>query len=423
MFKSLIKHFSDTEKANNVAFKIIIIVFWTRIFSMFLSFLTNILVARSLTPDGYGSYKLVASIALFLIPIFDFGVFTSIGYLLANTKDKLYSRKLIGTGSLLGFIFGVFFFVSFIAVSYHYLGLRIHGISKLDILFLGVFTIAMPLQSLIPQISKGSKPYTISVFNVSYSAFFFVTVLLLMSLSQLSVRTVLFSFFVSNFIAAIISIGINYPIFKDLQILAKEVFTTTKRYGIRMYIGQITANLMLKVDVLVLAMFRDTREVGIYGAAMLFLLPIVALSQAIGIVSFRYLAHDPLQLRKFEILNYMWLGMAIIGLMVLTRPIIFLLFGAKYSDVFRLMPFVAAAAFFQGGYQVKASFLASRGYSKETMLASILMMIVELLTIFIFTKIWGASGTLLSMALTYFTYWAAMQYFVRRIQKHEIRVY
>lgn len=407
----------------------VINIFIARIASFLMFFIANTIVARNLGPSQYGNFKIVTSVALLLMPVFEFGIFSSVGYIVANSNNDIFNRKIVGTSIIISipilFLYGITYTGTGAVIPYLIKGNN----TFLTHIFLTVSVLAstMVLQLLIPQISQGlGKPHILWTFYFSNALLYLIAVGLLYLHTKLTTMSASLAFFGSALGASILSIYISHPILKNLhRIIFYQLFKVIRSYGTKMYMSQLTANLIARIDTLVLASIKGAYDVGIYGILLLLTFPIVTLSQSIGIVAFREIARSSRAIRKFELLNYLWLMVAGLGLLLSGKFLIIKLFGDNYADSIKFLTLAYMMGFAHSWYQIRGSFLAAQGYGKETMISSLIMATVELTTIYPFTKWWGIRGLLISMTLSYTAFGLTIYMFsnnvIRRSLGHEDR--
>ncbi|GAH55739.1 unnamed protein product, partial [marine sediment metagenome] len=243
-----------------------------------------ILNTRILGPKGYGILAFFGTITGFTILFFRFGLFSSIGLLLAQEKDKKKERELIGISILIGLLVGVSYSL-FIFISSFF----VDGIFKTNINhILRVFSpilLLLPFQMLIPQIGRGTnKIKHLAWFNTIPKSLYVIGVIsiLLLGLTQIKVSTLILLNLITV-IAGVIIISYAFkPLFFNLKKNLKKIWQKNKEYGIHLYWGQIADQSTYNLDGILISYFVNTTQLGFYSLAGAITKPMAMLSRSVS---------------------------------------------------------------------------------------------------------------------------------------------
>jgi O-antigen/teichoic acid export membrane protein len=119
-------------------------------------------------------------------------------------------------------------------------------------------------------------------------------------------------------------------------------------YGLRAHIGRLSPQ-ALGVDVIVVALFLSTRDLGLFVAAGAFLAAPRLVTASIGMVVFphvsaSHLAGERPRLRALGVLYALAATLPAIVLLVAAQPAIHLLFGSEYEGAVRVLQLLAVSS-------------------------------------------------------------------------------
>lgn len=352
--------------ASSKAGKQTLVLYSSHIALIFLGFIICSLNGRILGTDNYGIYAFLLTITAFSVLFFRFGFFSSGGLLLAQARDDVKERELIGAlivvALLVGvsyslFIFGLSFFVD-----------RIFATNVKHILqILSPVLILLPFQMLIPQIGKGAnKIKRLAYFNILPKSLYVATILCLLALMTTGINVVVLIFL--HFICVAFGVAVIIysfkPSFNHLRGNIRKLWQKNREYGIHVYAGQIADGSTYKLDGIFISYFVNTTQLGFYSLATAITSPMAMLSQSLSMSLFKGFAEKEGIPRKVIQLNFLWLLTCVVGLVVFGRLIVVLLLTEKFLPVVRLILPLALAGFFRGMYQPYNMFLEAKGEGK-----------------------------------------------------------
>jgi len=343
-----------------------LVLYSSHIALIFLGFIICSLNGRILGTDNYGIYAFLFTITAFSVLFFRFGFFSSGGLLLAQAKGNIEERRLIGAlvvvALLIGvsyslFIFGISFFVD-----------RIFGTNVKHILqILSPVLILLPFQMLIPQIGRGAnKIKKLAYFNILPKGLYVVAVLCLLALMTTGINVVVLIFL--HFICVVFGVAVIIysfkPLFNHLRDSIRKLWQKNKEYGVHLYFGQVVDQSTYKLDGIFISYFVNTTQLGFYSLAAAITSPMAMLSQSLSTSLFKGFAERERIPKRVTQLNFLWLLVCVVGLVVFGRLIVVVLLTERFLPVVRLILPLALAGFFRGMYQPYNTFLGAKGKGK-----------------------------------------------------------
>jgi O-antigen/teichoic acid export membrane protein len=410
--------------AQNRTSKKTFLLFSSQVFSLFFGFLTNMFLAKNMGAEKYGVYALTLAIISFLAIFYEFGYFASVSRLLAQTRDFLKERELLGASLVVFFAIAFAFVITILLVSLVVDKIYGNNISNLlqKVCFISwSFTIPFYLELMC----KGTNQIELlSIFHFSWRFLFFLSVLTFYFLGTLQPLYVLFSICIVPIISFLFVMIKSRPSFTNLKEHLQEIHQEFKRYGRHIYIGRVIDVSTYQLDRLMIGYFATPKEVGFYNIANAMATPINTFSASLASTKFKDFAnHKPISSKVLKV-NLLWIILAVIGVNIAGYGVVSLYLGKTYFKVIPLLILLSLAVAFQAGYQPYNAWLASNGYGRELKVLSFIMGGVNLLgNILLIPVLYsiGASiasilGTLSYFLLSFLKYTKVLQ----RYQSHEI---
>ncbi len=393
----------------------VIILYSSHIIFMVLGLAAATFNVRLLGIKEYGIFAFLITITGFTQLFFNFGIFNAGSYLLAHNTDTRTERQLAGALTLLalvmgllyaGFIFGCSFFVD----SLFHTSVN-HILRSVSPLF-----IALPLQSLLPQLARGTNRIKyLALFRILPKLFYVGLIVWLLFASYNPWRPgFLFALNLATISAGVFIVLLLFkPAFSNLRRTLRLIWQKNHTYGIHIYFGQITNQTTYRLDGLFITWFVGTTSLGFYSLARTLTMPMALLSQSVGTSLFRSFASKEKIPKRVIYINFIWLSSCVIGLALLSRFIIPWFFTDKALPAVKLVLPLAMAGFFQGMYQPYV-FLASKGKGKWIRNIAFAEGSVNVIGNFVLIYYWGAMGAALASAASKFVTWVMHLYYYKR---------
>lgn len=389
-----------------------IALYSSQILLIILGVVTSSLNTRILGPKDYGILAFFSTVTGFSVLFFRFGFFSAGGLLLAQETDEYKERELIGALTLIGLGVGLSFSV-FIFASSFFIDQIFHTNVDHILRILSPLVIMTPFQLLIPQIGRGTnKIVHLAWFNVIPKALYIGGLLMILFyLSHVNVAMLITLNLIATVIAVAVIIYSFKPSFQNLKFNFRRIWKKEKEYGIHLYWGQIADQSTYKLDGVFISYFVNTTQLGFYSLANALTSPLAMFSQSLSTSMFKGFANKERIPKRVIQLNFLWLLAGVIGLVVLGKYIVILLFTKKFLPAVPLILPLAIAAFFRGMYQPYGMFSESKGKGQWVRNASLASSIVNFIGNFVLVPLIGAIGAAIATLLGRLTHLCIYLYY------------
>jgi O-antigen/teichoic acid export membrane protein len=381
-----------------------------------IGFVTIPIITRLFAPEDYGSYSLVMATVMILVTLVGWLSMSIIRFYPAYERDNKLD---FFCGNIIKLTFISILVITLIFIILLF-SLRTYLSSKLYLLMsVGICVfVVMSMYNVFQHFLRSMRQVGWYSFLVSWkSVMAFVLGLGLIVLFKFGIEGLLWGIILSEavifpllWIKAVGGLSIT---FVSLDIpLVKEM----ARYSFPLVIGNLAAWILSLSDRYILEFFRGSREVGLYSASYN-----ISEKSIMLLVTLFMLASGPLSVHVWEkegreksaefiskITRYYFIVCipAVIGLSVLSRPIIKIMTGELYFEGYKIMAFVTLGVLFLGLQQrFQAGFL----FYKKTSFVTITILssgLLNLLLNFLFVPRYGyyaaAVTTLVSYAFLLF---------------------
>jgi len=385
-------------------------LYFSQILALILGAFISVINTRALGPEGYGILSFFLSITSFTVLFFRFGFFSSSGLLIAQTKDELKERELIGASVVIGLFIGLLY-STFIYLFSFFVDEIFHTDVSWIFRWTAFMLIAFPLTMLIPQIGRGTnKIEKLSLYNIFPKIIYLLGALVLLKIIQVKpFHFILLNIFATT-MGVLVVIGLFRPVFRNMKENLKNIWNVNKEYGFHLYLGQIADQSTYQLDRIFISYFVDTTQLGFYTLAMAITTPMVGLSRALSMSLFKKFVDMERIPKKVIWYNFLWLASCVIGLTIFGKFIVVLLFTEKFLPVVPLIFPLALASFFQGMYQPYGMFFESKGKGKWIRNNSYITSLMNLVGNIILIPTYGAYGAAIASALSKMTHYVVYIY-------------
>lgn len=376
------------------------ILFFSQIFIILSGIASKGFQTRALGSADYGLYAFFGTITGFTVLFFRFGLFSSIRVLLANNDDKKKEKELFGVGFLVAlfvgltyalFIFGISFFID-TAFKVEF-GTMLRLVSP--------FCFVLPFQFLIPALAIGSnKIENSALYNIFSKLLFVIPLIVLFFYNRLTVITIILLHLGAIIITIVYILKRFKPLFNNIKKRLREIWEKNKDYGRKVYLGQIVTQATYKTDQLFISYFVNTLWVGFYSLTVALTSPMVMLSSALGQSLFKGFAKERKIPKKVIMYNFLWLLGCVVGLLLIGKPIIIILFSQEFLPATTLIIPLAIAGFFQGMYQPYIQFLGAHQQGRYQRNAALFCSICSMGTNILLIPPFGAFGAAIASAIS-----------------------
>ncbi|NIQ01741.1 MAG: oligosaccharide flippase family protein [Nitrospinaceae bacterium] len=336
--------------------------FSTRIFLIFASLITSILVARSLGPEGRGLYALALTIGMIGVQFSNLGLHSSNTFYIAREPGLM--PALLGNSLAVSFVVGGI--CSLVGAVLFYLFPEAAPVQG-DLLFLALAWIPFGLAFLLTQnlligIQEMRSFNKIEIANKSAAI---ILILILIGAGKSSAETL----FSCGLAAMILSL---FLVIKSLRRhlarsphISMETFKNNLPYGIKSYLGSFIAFLLLRIDLLMVDHLMGKRETGLYDIAinlgeMVYLFPLV-----VSTVLFPKLSALKDVREKWQLSKNVGKGLLIVmvGLCALAaavaHPAVHILYGKAFLGCIPVFIILVLSKFVMSVNSIYSNFVAS----------------------------------------------------------------
>ncbi len=390
----------------------------SQILLMVLGVVINSLNARILGPKDYGILAFFGTVTGFSVLFFRFGLFSSIGLLLAHEKDKNKERELIGASILIGLLIGLSYSLFIFISSFFIDSIFRTNINHILRVFSPILAI-LPFQMLIPQIGRGTnKIYYLAWFNIIPKSLYIIGLisLILLKFTQIKVSTLILMNLISTLVGVIVISYSFKPLFINLKENLRKIWQKNKEYGIHLYWGQIADQSTYKLDGIFISYFVNTTQLGFYSLANALTSPLAMLSQSLSTSLFKDFASKHQIPKRVIQLNFLWLFVGAAGLVLFGKFIVLLLFTDRFLPVVSLILPLALASFFQGMYQPYNMFLGAKGKGVWMRNMSLIMATTNLIGNIALIPTFGAYGAAVASVLSNLSFYVSCIYYYNKLR-------
>ena len=395
-------------------------LFVCQLIGIFLGFGVNLINTRLLGPADFGLYAAAFAATDFLTLFLDFGFFSSGARVLAlkqNSPEQ--QRPIIGALIVIAVVLSTLGAMTLWGASFFALSLLNAPIGPLlrwFSLLLGLLT----LQTLVESACRGTgRIEALSMFNISSKGFGLLLLGLALFLGRYNLPVAMAASLLGSLAAAAHVLYRLRPRFANLSAAFRELWRDLKIYGFHAYTGDIACTASSRADSLILSHFVNATAVGYYRLASLILTPMITFSRSLSTTLFsRFADAKRISPRVFAI-NAAWLALCFLGVVLVGRPIVHLIFGAKYDRVSDLLPLVALACFSAGLTQPLNKFLGAQGKGRFLRTIALAVSICTLVLNFGLIPFFGIMGACYAAASSMYINLALHFYYYRRTVRSE----
>lgn len=405
-----------------------IMTFTTSVFIFGMDILILIFLSRILGPEGKGIYTITLLIPSLMLTFGNFGIATSNVYFIGTKKHKIEDvvSNSFFSSIIIGFLMIVIFFCLLnLAFFSNFL-----KSAEINAGYLWLIVLVIPvslLSSMFQNIIRGKeemKEYNkISILQTGAQ---FLAVLLFLIFLKKGIFGAVLAYVISIIASFALSFYYISRISKLRFSFNKKVFFESMVYGFKVYLANMLSILNYRVDMLMMAIFLNPAAIGIYSisvgmAEKLFIIP-GALS-AVLFPRVSSLKESEANIFTPKAVRHMLFLLIIscIGLAVLIKPIILILFGAAFLPA--IFPFLillpGIIAFGIGG--TLASDLSGRGKPQYAIYSSITCLAINIILNIFFIPKWGASGAALASTISYWADTLVIVWAFSKISKRPVK--
>jgi O-antigen/teichoic acid export membrane protein len=377
-----------------------VLLYGAQLLSMALNFGFTVIVGRAMTQEDFGVYSFcVASVLLFLSYLFEFGVFSAGGRLLAIAPGREEERRLLGALCIAGLGIGALFSLVIAAsgpVVEVFLDQSGHADASVTGTLLAAASLAaaIPLQQLAEQACQGTNRIgalaalrlalpiaSISIVSALYAA-----------TGTLTPAPAICAYLGGNLVAACVVLAMLKPSFSLRRDDFDRIRAAVREYGFDLYAGRVVGMMSTRLDQLLIPFFVGPRRWGAYRIAQQVSEPVASVARTLATTRFKAFANAREVPVAFERWNMAIVGAAAAALAGVGWFVFEIVFPNKYRNALPLFVPFAFATFFAGLLQPYNMFLTAHGRGRSLRNISLALGVLNLAGLYAFTRRYGLAG-------------------------------
>lgn len=410
----------------NKMYKEVLWSFLTKGLTLVLFLLINIILARKLGIESFGSWSLFLSVITVFFTFSYFGINASSKKFIAQHSKTENLKNILLSSIKLRFLFS-FIFSLLLLLFYRQIA-SYFGDSNLERLFL----YGVPLVFLSGFVEY-FKDVFIGLYRIKYNFIIntcefglkFILILFFLFFSS-SVISVINSFSLALFITTIIGFYLLYfNFYKDLKGVDKNFKKDILNYSYPLIFVSLGFIILTEIDTIMIGYFLSPIEVGVYAIAkqIIIKLPHIALAISMGTMPiFAKLNNEnkkELKIKLFKILrinSYIYLAIVLI-LLLLSPLFVPLLFGFEYIKSVMPLQILSIYLFCMATSIILCAFLDYVGKAKVRAYNIIITIILNIILNILLIPRYGVNGAALATSISYLPYvilnWVEVRKFLR----------
>jgi O-antigen/teichoic acid export membrane protein len=187
------------------------------------------------------------------------------------------------------------------------------------------------------------------------------------------------------------------------RVQGRTAYGHAVRFGLPAGIGEIVLFAMLRVDVLIVAMFLPLRDVGWYAVATSLAEMLWVIPDSVSAVVLPTTSRDPAASRTTRLLHVSVVATVCAGavLALVARPLTEALFGASFAPSAEAVPFLALASVAGGAWKIVGAEVVALGHTRPRLTSAITGLLAMVLVDLVAVPALGIAGAALGSAIGY----------------------
>jgi O-antigen/teichoic acid export membrane protein len=369
-----IKELAARKKSKQVA-----ALYSAMVIGIVVSIAVSAINTRALAADGFGDYKFLQNLSMFVVSCGTAGLFVSSGRLIALPENATRTSSLAGGALVYCALLYCFFAIIFWLFSYvqpdyfdRDLGILIRMSLPLAVGYL--------LKVLLENLLKGANHiYSLSLMRFSPNLLYLCYAFVLFRQDELDVAKAYMGFLVCSLAVFVLLLATLRPSFKDIGKQLVSIKNETRRYGFNVYIGSLASVASAQLGGVLVAYLIDTRSGGFFLLARTITLPLVQLSTVVGTTFFKSFAIQDKIDNKLMLLNVSSVSILLLIFLLVIEPVVTWLYPPEFFVIIGLCYIMAIGSTLQGIGGLLNNFLCAKGYGKYSRNASLLRGLVNII--------------------------------------------
>jgi len=388
------------------------------IVSMIGAFVASVINTRTLGPDGYGDFKFINNLFLFMSELSLFGIAFTTSQLVARTSsDENKKREIIGGSFVITFLFSILFILFCIIFSFFEPRIFGNNLQTAIIIFSPLVAIYI-FDITIEMILEGDNQiHYLSLFRILPPILFVSFLLLFNALSPLDVNITLA-------IQMVVGFGVTYFFYKKVKPRYDEylqnikvLWKANKSYGWHVYIGSLSNVATAYLSTFLISYFLDNKHVGFFSLAVNLTMPLMQLASVVGTTYFKDFAHIDKLPVKVTLLTVSTSFIAVLLFILLIKPLVILVYSEKFLSVASIAGIIAVGSGMQGLGDYFNRFLGAHARGKELRNGAIIVGVINVIGYFILIKYFGIMGAAVTRLMAGLVYCVLMFIYYVKFRK------
>jgi O-antigen/teichoic acid export membrane protein len=378
----------------------------------------NFYVTRIINEDSFGNYSLIINIFNFSQIVFNLGFFYSISRGIAIVNNDIEKRELYGVGLVISFF--LFILMAFCMI----IIINFFEVLKTDLILQSLmlcipFSWIFLLNSFNELLLQGSNRISLLSFSRFAPKFLFLISLMIIYYFAIDIRSInnlLILFFFSSILPFFIIIYKLKPKLTNFKKRFQEVKVANSQFGFNIYLGSLFAVGASSFSGLLIGYFGiNNLEVGYYSIALQLTAPLSLIPNVIATTSFKRFANSEFIDKKTLKIMYSISLLLIIVLLVISKPIVLLIYGEEYIKCVTLFYYLSIGSILYGISDFYNRFLLSKGKGIELRNSSFVVGVILIISNLILINILGATGAAISTIISGISYYLIILYYYKNV--------
>ncbi len=389
-----------------------------KVLSVILSFLTLMLIARALGPEGQGKYSLLTSLSRTFLYFLSFGL--NVGLVYSFGKDKSERQNISKTYFILILSLAGIAFVSSQLFMYTFQSSVFKNINQGSLLVASISVGVWFFNSYSSSILSGLEKFKdIAIANFLQSLMLTCGIIVLWATDSLFLSSGIGIFLTSLIFLLFYNLYVLYK--SDFRVnffksqFKKSILVNNLNYSLKSYLGSITEFLIYRVDIYFIAYFLSKLELGVYVIAVNLVERIWIFSESLERILFSKLVNmesEQEKKNKISILVIKTNFMISLGcgffLAVVSDLFIRVFFGDEYSGSVFYVYVLLPGVILQGTSRIFKKILEANSYTGTNAKAAILCMCLNIVLNLLLIPKLGAMGAAVASTIAYTIYFVSL---------------
>jgi len=380
-----------------------------RIFSLYLAQILNLLLGWAITKlnisflsvQEFGQFNFFITVINSTFIFFTFGTFEASSRLLAILDAKKAIQQIL-TASLLFIlvIYGLFTGFIYLSNSYieSYFSVNIFILINLFFPISGVYLLYDFWQKVLR--GKG-QIYALAWFLILPRILYILFLFMLVYIDKYTLQYSTFFSLISILLILLPYLSFERLDFSQFRQSASRLLKEVKTFGFQMYWAELIHVFLYHIDKLFIGYYLDAEQLAYYSLAFTITLPLSLFSTSLSTSLYKKFSQSNRIDIRILLLNFLWVFLSFLGLILLGPWIIENLFSAEYLESTRVLIPLALAFGISGQSKTFTYYLIVKGEGKMIRNASVILLLISLTINMILIPTYGIMGAAVSRIITF----------------------